>query len=220
MRVRHITILVLIFTVFFPLSSYPEIIRSTLEVATTRHSNDTYEYAAWVEAVGPSVKTLRMGYLKTPKKFFELKKITDDTIKDTFTFNSYDDLLNAFPQGNYLLLLQGPISRVRLLFSFDKPQFPPYPKILSPADYETNVELTPTISWLNVEDGEYGVTIYKVSPWEIVFLEWFSKPVTSFTVPDNILEPNTWYEVEVGIRNVPGLNGHAFYRVQFETTNE
>lgn len=221
-KIKHITIPIglLIFTIFFPLSTYPEIIRSTLEVETTRFPDDTYRYGAWVEAHGPSVKNIRKGFLKTPEKSFRLEKIADDEIRRNVYFDSYDDLLNAFPQGNYLLSLRGRISRVKLFFSFDEPQFPPYPEILSPADYETNVGLTPTISWLNVGDGEYGVTIWKASTWQMVFLEWFSEPVTSFTVPDGILEPDVWYEVAVGVKNVPGLNGLAFYHVQFKTMAE
>ena len=202
-------------------SSYAEIIRSTLEVAKMRNPDNTYHYEAWVEAVGPSIRSVLKGKLRTPfHKKFLLNKIDNFEMRRDLFFDSYDDLLINFPEGKYILSLRGK-TRADLLFYFDKPEFPPDPEILSLQDYETGVELTPTISWLDVGYGSYSVTIWKQSTGdEILFERWDDQIVTSFTVPDNLLEYDTWYQVEVCAVNMENTNGHTFYCLQFKTCSE
>jgi hypothetical protein len=179
-------------------------------------TDGTYQWGAWVEAVGPAVINMRIAWLKTPERRFRINKTADDSFHRDFFFDSHSGLLGDFPGGDYeLLLSEG--SKARLRFSFEEPQFAPYPVISSLTDNQENVGLPLTVSWDNVGDFDYGITIWKESSWEIIIQEWwYSETVTSFTVPDGTLEPNTWYVVEIGVRNPEGFTPHSFYQVRFK----
>lgn len=214
---------VLIGSLLFAINSYADqIVWIDFGFHSNRCTDGSYDYSAWINVCGIVAEEVdSRGILTTPQKSFRLRKPDDGNcleLDNSYFENSYAALENAFPVGNYQLLLKNSQSMLKLFFNSDGPQVPlEYPQITSPVDSETEVGLMPTIVTQGLSDWCW-LRIVKERNWEEVFqCEGLANEVSSVTIPNGILGPYEWYVVEIGMNAPEGYNVNVGYQVLFRT---
>lgn len=110
---------------------------------------------------------------------------------DSLSFADFD---LWFPEGRYLInLTPATLGRVRVEMTHN---FPPVPVIISPIEGSVNVSTHPVIDWVPVT----GINSLRLRLKDDAGFEFgvdLPFNTTSYDVPENLLKPNTRYEVSL-----------------------
>jgi hypothetical protein len=217
-KIKNLLIIVTCLVLFVSNSYADVILNSSFMYRAFRWSDGSYEYTPELEIYGRLVEQSNRLKFKTPTNTYGLMPFIDYRSVSFFErFDTYDELLSEYPAGNYRIIQnQAGLKRSIVRFISDEPQFPPFPVVTYPEDQQLDVGLTPTISWEPVPDGNNWIWIFDDSRNPIYNNNEIPEGETSFDVPEGMLEPNKWYEVEIGV-NIEGLNGNSAYCVRFYT---
>ncbi len=133
------------------------------------------------------------------------------------TLNLNDVLLSAlnlgldefnfwFPEGDYKISLSPPgFGKLKVHMTHN---FPPTPAVLYPLEGAVDVPTNPVITWAPIT-GIIGLQLRLKDNTGFVFSTNLPINATSYSVPANLLKPNTGYElsVEAKVTDLGGNNG-------------
>jgi len=179
---------------------------------------ETYEID--FDIIGSGVKSVKKVTIKTPKG----KKMD---LKNTLGLNdmrfeagnmSYEDYQKNFPEGKYSIMLSPKAFGSE---TFDVTHdFPVTPVITSPVEGATDVPLTFTIEWESLADEDIdGLFLDIEDEAGEEFEKFLTADETSFTIPADMLQANTQYEIGLAAyKNINDVMYIATFRVINITT--
>lgn len=157
--------------------------------------------------------------LKTPKKNWSMP--------NPFGLNelvfasrglSYQDFKKKFPAGKYRAIasLSNPTGKEKINVNLTH-NFPATPAITYPTDGATGVSVTPTIQWNAV--GAVDMLEILIRGDEVELTIELPTGDTSYAVGQNVLQPNTQYELWVDVTNLVTGGGQILTgrRIEFTT---
>jgi len=118
---------------------------------------------------------------------------------------SLNDLNRWFPEGDYqILLTPGIFGKLKVHMTHN---FPSTPAILSPLDGSVNVPTNPVITWAPIT-GITGLQLRLTDNAGFVLNMNLPVNATSYSVPTNLLKPNTAYELTLVAQVTDLINGN------------
>ena len=192
------------------------ILFARLDFQTWQWSDGSHNYGANCSFTWSAANNVQSASLATPSKTVFKLRGGNGYFQYFRTFDTFDDLVSVFPPGNYVLQMSGK-SYGKLQFNIKTPQLPPYITFLSPENDEVNVSRNLTVSWEAVPGGTYEIHLYYDKPWwSEIYSIYLGGDVSSFTVPQDVLDPHTWYQAEIRLW-VPNCDNISSTFVRFKT---
>jgi hypothetical protein len=160
---------------------------------------------------GDVLKNTRRVYITVPqnknmmiRNRLNLNKITLESIN-----TSYNDFIEAFPEGTYnFLLFPRPFKNSRnVSMSHD---FPNTPVLIYPTDGASTVPLTPVIEWAQFSSSDIDNLFLEIKGIGLNYRIELLPNATSLALPIGLLKPITQYTLSLGAKKT--TDGQGSYR--------
>jgi len=195
------TLFLLISTCSYGLMAQEDI---TATITTRKDvSSSGTQYSIDFALQGNLLKKVNRVFIRNPfwKQMMVKNRFDLNTMSLASSGMNVEEFSRLFPQGNYsiLLLPQRPKSLRDIYVSHD---FPNIPTMVYPTDNSINVTTALTIEWEDLSDVDVDILLLEIEGAGVTFNKLLPKNATSFTLPLNLLQPNTQYKLTLIARNV------------------